>query len=101
MQNPDIWNDSAKVSKTGQEIKEIKENLENIQKWSQVLEDSETSIELGDSELLEQSFSDLANLEKELEKFELQQMLSGEYDTADAILTINIISCIIFNEENI
>ena len=31
----------------------------------------------------------MKNLEKELEKFELQQMLSGEYDSADAILTIN------------
>ena len=28
-------------------------------------------------------------MSKELEKFELQQMLSGEYDNADAILTIN------------
>ena len=89
MQNPEIWNDSEKVSKVGQEIKEIKENLEKVQKWSQVLEDAETSVELGDFELLEQSYADLANLEKELEKFELQQMLSGEYDSADAILTIN------------
>ena len=31
----------------------------------------------------------LTKSEKELEKFELQQKLSGEYDSADAILTIN------------
>lgn len=89
MQEPDIWNDSEKVSKIGQEIKEIKDNLEKLQKWGQILEDCETSIELGDNELLEQSCEDLKNLEHELEKFELQQMLSGEYDSADAILTIN------------
>jgi peptide chain release factor 2 len=89
MQNPDIWNDSKKVSNIGQKIKEIKENIEKFQKWEQILADCETSLELGDAELLEQSSQDLKNLEKELEKFELQQMLSGEYDTADAILTIN------------
>ncbi len=89
MQNPDIWNDSEKVSKVGQEIKEIKDSIEKLQKWEQIIDDCETSLELGDVELLEQSSQDLKNLEKELEKFELQQMLSGEYDTADAILTIN------------
>ena len=89
MQNPDIWNDSEKVSKIGQEIKEIKDNLEKLQNWAQIIDDCEASLELCDTELLEQSSQDLNILEKELEKFELQQMLSGEYDSADAILTIN------------
>ena len=89
MQNPDIWSDKDKVSKIGQEIKEKKEILEKLNSWTQMLDDSEVSIELQDKELIETSYKDIKNLEKELEKFELQQMLSGEYDSADAILTIN------------
>lgn len=89
MQNPDIWSDKDKVSKIGQEIKEKKEILEKLNSWTQTLDDSEVSIELQDKELIETSYKDIKNLEKELEKFELQQMLSGEYDSADAILTIN------------
>lgn len=89
MQNPDIWSDKDKVSKIGQEIKEKKEILEKLNSWAQTLDDSEVSIELQDKELIETSYKDIKNLEKELEKFELQQMLSGEYDSADAILTIN------------
>ena len=89
MQNPDIWSDKDKVSKIGQEIKEKKEILEKLNSWTQTLDDSEASIELRDKELIETSYKDIKNLEKELEKFELQQMLSGEYDSADAILTIN------------
>ena len=89
MQNPDIWSDKDKVSKIGQEIKEKKEILEKLNSWTQILEDSEASIELQDNELIEASFNEIKNLEKDLEKFELQQMLSGEYDNADAILTIN------------
>lgn len=63
--------------------------MEKLNSWTQTLDDSEASIELQDKELIETSYKDIKNLEKELEKFELQQMLSGEYDSADAILTIN------------
>lgn len=89
MQNPEIWTDSTKVSKLGQDIKEKKELLEKINNWSQILEDSKTSLELGDSELIALSFDETKKLGIELEKFELQQLLSGEYDNADAILTVN------------
>lgn len=89
MQNPDIWSNKDKVSKIGQEIKEKKEIIEKLNSWTQILEDSEASIELQDNELIAASFNEIKNLKKDLEKFELQQMLSGEYDSADAILTIN------------
>ena len=89
MQDPNIWSDQNKVSKLGQEVKENKETLELLNKWEQIIEDCETSIELKDNELIQTSFAELKELEKDLEKFELQQMLSGEYDSADAILTIN------------
>ena len=89
MQNPDIWNDNEKVSKIGQEVKEKKEILDKLKTWEQTIEDAFTAIELGDKELIELSFESVKGLSKEIEKFELQQMLSGEYDNADAILTIN------------
>lgn len=89
MQNPDIWTDSDKVSKIGQEIKEKKEILEKLNSWTQIIEDTETSIDLRDNELIEISFKEIKKLQKDVEKFELQQMLSGEYDNADAILTVN------------
>ena len=89
MQDPNIWTDTARVTKIGQEIKEKKEILEKLSHWSQTIEDAETSIELGDKDLISISYDEVKNLQKEIEKFELQQMLSGEYDSADAILTIN------------
>ena len=89
MQDPNIWTDTAKVTKIGQDIKEKKEVLENLSKWSQTIEDSQVAIELGDKDLIEIGYEEIQTLKKDLEKFELQQMLSGEYDSADAILTIN------------
>lgn len=89
MQDPNIWTDTAKVTKIGQDIKEKKEILEKLSHWSQTIEDAQVTIELGDKDLIAISYEEIQKQEKELEKFELQQMLSGEYDSADAILTIN------------
>lgn len=89
MQEPEIWNDTQKVSQMGQEIKEKKEILEKLNYWEQIVVDCETSLELADNELIQLSFEPLKTIKSEIEKFELQQMLSGEYDSADAILTIN------------
>ena len=89
MQDPNIWTDTAKVTKIGQDIKEKKEILEKLSHWSQTIEDAQEAIELGDKDLIAISYEEIQKQEKELEKFELQQMLSGEYDSADAILTIN------------
>ena len=89
MQQPDIWSDKNKVSKLGAEIKEIKENLTMLSNWQAVLEDAEISLEMQDEELISESFARAKILEKEVDKFEIQLMLGGEYDEADAILTIN------------
>lgn len=89
MQDPNIWTDTAKVTKIGQDIKEKKEILEKLSHCSQTIEDAQVAIELGDKDLIAISYEEIQKQEKELEKFELQQMLSGEYDSADAILTIN------------
>ncbi len=89
MQDPNIWSDNSKVSKIGQEIKDKKEILSKLEKWSNIIDDCSVAIELSDLTLIEDSLNQLKQVDKELEKFELEQMLSGEYDDADAILTIN------------
>ena len=89
MQVPNIWSDQALVSKLGAEIKEIKENLDMLSSWQNSIDDAEVSLEIKDSGLVEESFALLENLEKSIDSFELRLMLSGEYDEADAILTIN------------
>lgn len=89
MQAPDVWSDKAKVSALGADIKEIKENLEMLKRWQTAIDDAEVAMEMQDSELEAESSVSLQNVQKEAESFELRQMLSGEYDEADAILTVN------------
>ena len=89
MQNPTIWADTAAVTKIRQEIKDKKEIISKFENWNMIIEDCNAALELSDNSLISDSYEQLKIMAKELEKFELQQMLSGEYDSADAILTIN------------
>ena len=89
MQQPEVWSDKGKVSKLGSRIKEIKETLDRLSRWQGAFDDAAVALEVGDLELLSESFESVKNLEKEIDSFEIRLMLSGEYDDADAILTIN------------
>lgn len=89
MQKPEIWANQKKASELGSQIRDIKDNLEFLKKWQDVIDDTETALEIADEELLTEAVEQLNAMERALEKFEVKQMLSGEYDEADAILTIN------------
>lgn len=89
MQKPEIWTDQKKASELGSQIRDIKDNLGFLEKWQGVIDDTETALEIADEELINEVAEQLNAMEKALEKFEVKQMLSGEYDEADAILTIN------------
>lgn len=89
LQSPEVWADQKLASELGQESKEIKQTLDMVSMWDTTIEDAETAYELGDEELISEINSSLFDLEKSLDKFDFQKMLSGEYDSADAILTVN------------
>jgi len=63
--------------------------METAQRWQSTLEDAVLSLELDDDALINESANALDTLEAELDKFDLQLMLSGEYDSYDAVLTVN------------
>ena len=89
MQTPEIWGNQKKASELGARIRDIKDNLEFMDSCVNTIDDSITALEIGDSDLINECFENLKAMEKSLDKFEIKQMLSGEYDEADAILTIN------------
>jgi len=88
MQSPDIWSDKEKSSKLGGQIKDLKEVLGLLNSWENVISDAYVALEIEDVELLTESETALLNAQKEIEKFEIRQMLNGEYDDADAIITV-------------
>ena len=89
LKKENIWSNQELSSKLLKEQKEIKSKLENLSKWYSTLEDSKIAIELEDENLILECQNNLNLLEKEFDKFDLENMLNGEYDKSDAILTVN------------
>lgn len=88
MQSPDVWSDKNKSSELGAKIKDLKEVLVLLESWEGVIDDANVALEIEDAELLAESETALLNAQSEIEKFEIRQMLNGEYDDADAIITV-------------
>ena len=89
LQDPSVWADQKLASEIGQQAREIKDKLTLFQGWITILDDAQAAQEIGDEELIQESEKALQELEKQLDKYDIQQMLSGEYDEADAFLSIN------------
>ncbi len=89
LQSSEVWSNQNLASELGQKTREIKDILEMFSRWDSVIEDSKAAVEIGDEELIKESELQLEQLKRELDKYEFQKMLSGEYDEADAFLTIN------------
>ena len=90
---PDFWDNQTSAQKTLQELNELKSNLQKYQQWQASLEDAKAVLELVDLEpdqgLIAEAQTNLSQLNYELDRWELEQLLSGIYDAKGAILTIN------------
>ena len=89
LQEENIWDNQEKASALLKEQKDLKSTLEMYQSWQNTYDDAILSLELEDVPLMQEAFQNLTKLESELDKFDLEQMLSGEFDKNDAILTVN------------
>lgn len=88
-----FWDDQNKAQETMQNLNRLKGKLDKIIQWDTWVSDSETLIELANEEdesLVEEELSLTVNkLKTSIEHWELEQLLNGEYDINDAIITIN------------
>ncbi|WP_410500327.1 peptide chain release factor 2 [Chroococcidiopsis sp. SAG 2025] len=90
---PEFWNDQTKAQQTLQELNDLKTHIQQYDRWQGSLEDTKAVLELleleTDESLLQEAETNVTSLNRELDQWELQQLLSGPYDDKGAILTIN------------
>ncbi|HCF29334.1 MAG TPA: peptide chain release factor 2, partial [Cyanobacteria bacterium UBA11049] len=90
---PEFWNDQTKAQQTLQELNDLKSHLQQYDQWQASLEDTKAVLELleldTDESLLQEAETTINKLHQELDRWELEQLLSGPYDEKGAILTIN------------
>ncbi|MBF2097993.1 MAG: peptide chain release factor 2 [Gloeomargaritaceae cyanobacterium C42_A2020_066] len=90
---PGFWDNPQAAQPILQRLSETKGQLEQLQRWEQHLGDTEAILELlaeaDDPSLAAEALATLAHLEQDLDRWALEQLLSGPYDTRGAVLTIN------------
>ncbi len=88
-----MWNDQTQAQQILQELNDLKAHLQQYNQWQGSLEDTKAVLELleleTDESLLQEAETTINQLSRELDQWELQQLLSGPYDEKGAILTIN------------
>ncbi|MFP5501207.1 MAG: PCRF domain-containing protein, partial [Candidatus Sericytochromatia bacterium] len=87
---PEFWNDQKKAQATMQQLNEVKDLHEQLEGWIRGVEDAEVLLELGaeegDESVTSEVSETLTRVTKELDAYELTQLLNGPYDNTPAIL---------------
>ncbi|WP_186541359.1 peptide chain release factor 2 [Synechococcus sp. BIOS-E4-1] len=90
---PDFWDDQQNAQKQMRRLDEVKAQLLQLTTWQGAVGDAQATLELyeleQDDEMLAEAQAGLDQLRKELDRWELERLLSGEYDKEGAVLSIN------------
>ncbi len=90
---PDFWDDMQKSQKIMQKIGSLKTKVASYESIKSEYEDALVMIELADEDsdisLLEDCTASVEEVEKKLEGLTLSTLLSGEYDSNNALLTFH------------
>ena len=90
---PEFWENQQNSSNVLTKMKRIQNKVNNYRKLENELENLESLNELllqdEDVELAKEVLKNTAQLEHDLEKIELETLLSGKYDKNNAIITLH------------
>jgi len=90
---PDFWDDQQNAQKQMRRLDEVKAMLQQLDTWKSAVSDAQATLELYDLEpdddMLGEAQSGLTQLRRDLDRWELERLLSGEYDKEGAVLSIN------------
>jgi peptide chain release factor 2 len=89
---PEFWENSDQAQKTMRELDALKSYLEKFDRWQKTIENLEAIAELlaleDDPALANEAKQSLTQIRLEMDRWDLEQLLSGTYDKYDAVLTI-------------
>ena len=90
---PNFWEDMGNAQKIMQKSNHLKSKISKFKHLSNMAEDCETMIEMlieeNDDSLADELEKTLKEVEREIKEQTLQTLLSGEYDSKNAIITLH------------
>ncbi len=89
----EFWTDMEKSAKVLQEIKALKDKIDGIEKTKSLIDDTNVLIELGneanDESVIPEIKQNVKTISKNIDKMEIENLLSGKHDKDNAIITIH------------
>ena len=90
---PGFWDDAANASKVQRELKQIQDTIEEYEKLKIALEDAITLADMGieenDESVVDEVLEELNSITAIEERMRLETLLSGEYDSCNAIVSFH------------
>ncbi|NFH68791.1 peptide chain release factor 2 [Clostridium botulinum] len=93
MQEDGFWNDTKRAEEITKESKRIKDKIQRVESVQSKLDDIEVLKEMMDDDDEESAYEIINNIkeiEEEIDNYNMEILLSGEYDKNNAILTLHV-----------
>ncbi|HLV90954.1 MAG TPA: peptide chain release factor 2 [Acidimicrobiia bacterium] len=91
--SPDLWNDPDEARQVSQKLARYEDIFEEVAGLARRIEDAEVLLELaaeaGDDDSRQEALEQLSEISGVLDRLELESLYFGEYDEADAILSVH------------
>lgn len=91
--SPDLWNDPDEARQVSQKLARYEDIFEEVAGLARRIEDAEVLLELaaeaGDEDSRQEALEQLSDISGVLDRLELESLYFGEYDEADAILSVH------------
>ncbi len=89
---PDLWDDQAKAQEVTSQLSHVSSELNRLTKLRGRIDDAAVLLELAEAEAdassLAEVATELADLAKAIDELEVRTLLSGEYDSREALVAI-------------
>lgn len=92
MQENNFWEDIKRAEEVTKESKRIKDKIDRYESLISRVEDVEIlseMIEVEDNESIDEVLGEIKLIEKDVDEYRIELLLSGEYDRNDAIFTLH------------
>jgi peptide chain release factor 2 len=87
--DPELWSDQARAQKVTSELSRVRSDLTRIEALRVRLDDALAAVELDDPDLTIEAEASLPGLKKEVDSLEVRTLMSGEYDSREAIMQLS------------
>jgi len=88
-QKPDLWDNNERAQKIMIRQSDLRQEIESYEKLKKRTEDTLELLEISDESMQDELDREVEKIEQEVDRLELNTLLSGKYDRGNALLAIH------------